>query len=144
VKYAITAPNWLTASPKSGTLTTSPTSVTITLNSAARNLTPNTYMGTVSFTQTTNGAGNTSREATLTVNPKDYKLTVNASPASDGTVSGGGEIPEGSQTTVTATANSGFHFTQWTEAGKQVSTSSTYLFTMPSRAITVIADFQKN
>jgi List-Bact-rpt repeat protein len=78
------------------------------------------------------------------INPKDYKLAVGASPAADGSVTGGGEVPEGSSTTVTATAHSGFQFVQWTENGRQVSTSSSYTLTMPSNAVTVIAHFQKN
>jgi hypothetical protein len=103
-----------------------------------------TYVSSFNFNNTSNGQGNTSRVATLTINPKDYKVTVQASPASDGTVSGGGEVAEGSSTTVTATANSGFHFVRWREAGTVVGTSSSYTFTMPSKAITLVADFQKN
>ena len=45
---------------------------------------------------------------------------------------------------MTATPKAGFQFVQWTENGNQVSTSSSYTFTMPSKAITLIADFQKN
>jgi Divergent InlB B-repeat domain len=59
-------------------------------------------------------------------------------------VGGAGEVAEGSSTKVTASANSGFHFVQWTEAGHAVSTSSTYTFTMPGKAVTLVADFQKN
>jgi hypothetical protein len=88
--------------------------------------------------------GNTTRIATLTVNPKEYTITVRGSPSADGTVSGGGTFTEGGSNTVTATPNSGFHFVQWTEAGHAVSTSATYTFTMPSKAVTLVADFQKN
>ena len=80
----------------------------------------------------------------LTVNPRNYKLTVAASPSADGSVTGGGEVAEGTWTTVTATPNSGFRFQQWTENGQQVSTSSSYTFAMPSKAATLTADFQKN
>jgi uncharacterized repeat protein (TIGR02543 family) len=45
---------------------------------------------------------------------------------------------------VTATPNSGFQFVQWTENGHQVSTSSSYTFTMPSKAVTLVAHFQKS
>jgi uncharacterized repeat protein (TIGR02543 family) len=45
---------------------------------------------------------------------------------------------------VTATPHSGFQFVRWTENGRQVSTSSSHTFTMPSNAVTVIAHFQKN
>jgi len=76
------------------------------------------------------------------VNPKDYKLTVEARPTADGTVSGGGEVAEGGSTTVNATANGGFQFVQWTEQGHVVSTTSSYTFTMPSKSITLVADFR--
>jgi hypothetical protein len=144
VKYSITTPSWLTASPRSGTATKSAKTITFTINSIAHSLQPSTYASSISINNTTNGQWNVSRVASLTVNPKNYRLTVSASPAADGSVTGGGEIPEGSSTIVTATPNSGFHFVGWTEGGKQVSTSSSYTFTMPSKVITLVADFQKN
>jgi len=51
VKYLITTPSWLTASPKSGTVTTSAETITFTINSSAKNLTPNTC---INFNNTTN------------------------------------------------------------------------------------------
>jgi hypothetical protein len=45
---------------------------------------------------------------------------------------------------VTATPNNGFHFVHSTGGGKQVSTLSSYTFTMPSNVVTLVADFQKN
>src|SRR5262249_10194939 len=61
-------PNWLTVSSSSGTVTTSPTTITFTVNSNASTLAPNTYAATLAFTNTTNGQGNQTRAATLTVN----------------------------------------------------------------------------
>jgi hypothetical protein len=142
VNYAITTPSWLTASPKSGSVTTSPKSITITFNSSAKSLVPNTYVSSVNINNTTDGAGSTGLIAKLTVNPKDYKLTVSASPSADGSVTAGEEVPEGTWTTVTATPNSGFRFLQWTESGQQVSMSPSYTFAMPSKAITLTAHFQ--
>jgi Divergent InlB B-repeat domain len=142
VKYAVTTPSWLTASPKSGSVTTSPKSITITVN--ATKLLPNTYVSSVNIANTTDGAGSTGLVAKLTVNPEDYELTVAASPSADGSVTGSGEVAEGTWTTVTATPNSGFRFVQWTENGQQVSTSSSYTFAMPSKAATLTADFQKD
>jgi Divergent InlB B-repeat domain len=110
-------------------------------NTSARSLGPSTYTGNIDFNNTTNNQGNTTRVATLIVNPKDYKLAVSASPSADGTVSGGGEVAEGSPTTVTAAANSGHSFVHWTENGKVVSTSPGYTFTMPSANVTLVADF---
>ena len=51
-------------------------------------------------------------------------------------------IKEGSKATVTATANSGYEFVNWSENGTQVSTSATYTFTVSSDR-TLIATFKK-
>jgi hypothetical protein len=56
-------------------------------------------------------------------------ITVTASPAAGGTVTGGGMYPFGSPVIVTATANAGYVFVNWTESGVVVSTSSSYAFT---------------
>ncbi|MGH6727934.1 MAG: hypothetical protein ACREB8_15535, partial [Pseudolabrys sp.] len=67
--YSISGvPSWLDVSSGSGTLTTAPTTVTFTVNSSANNLTPGGYNATVNLTNTTNGLGNQTRNATLTVN----------------------------------------------------------------------------
>jgi hypothetical protein len=144
LNYSITTPTWLTVSSKSGSVTTSAKTITFTINSSAHSLAPNTYVSSVNVNNTTNGAGNSSHVATLIVEPKDFKLTVSASPSAEGSVAGGGEVAEGSTATVTAMPNSGFQFVQWTENGSQVSTSSSYTFMMPSKAITLVAHFQKN
>ena len=54
----------------------------------------------------------------------NYTITVIASPSVAGTVSGGGSFAEGSSQTVTASANSGYTFTNWTENGIAVSPSN--------------------
>ena len=142
VTYSITTPTWLTASRKSGTATTSPTTITLAINSSvADKLLPNSYVGSVNFTDTTNQEI-ISRLATLTVNPKQFEITVRASPASDGMVSGGGTFVAGTSQTVTATPNSGYTFVHWTENGRVVSTSESYTFTLDSN-VTLIADFKK-
>jgi hypothetical protein len=144
VGYSITGlPSWLSVSPSSGTVTTSATTVTFKVNSgAADKLPPNSYVSSINFNNTSSRQGNTSRVATLTVNPKQYKLTAYATPSADGTVSGGGEVAEGSSTTLTATPNSGHTFVDWTESGRVVSTSASYTFTMPSANATLTAHFK--
>jgi hypothetical protein len=142
VKYSITTPSWLTASSTSGTVTTTPKNITFTVNSSARSLGPGNYTGNIGFNNATNGQGNTARVATLVVNPKDYRLAVSASPTADGTVSGAGTFAEGSSTTVTATANSGHSFVNWTQNAKVVSTSASYTFAMPSASTTLTAHFK--
>jgi len=59
-----------------------------------------------------------------------YTIRVSADPAGGGTVSGGGNFKEGTSVTVTAAPNSGYRFTGWTENGYQVSTDSSYTFTI--------------
>jgi Subtilase family len=61
-------PIWLNASFTSGTVTTSPITVTFSLTNVS-SLSPGTYTATIAFTNTSNGQGNTSRTATLIVNP---------------------------------------------------------------------------
>jgi hypothetical protein len=60
----------------------------------------------------------------------NYTITVSASPSAGGTVSGGGTFASGSSRTVTATANSGYTFVNWTENGSLVSPSASYNFTL--------------
>lgn len=51
-----------------------------------------------------------------------------AVPAAGGTVTGGGVFDDGDPVTLTATANAGYHFVNWTEGGVQVSSTATYSF----------------
>jgi hypothetical protein len=142
VKYSITTPSWLTASPVSATVTSSVRTITFTVNSKARSLGPGTYTDNIGFNNTTNSQGNTTRVATLVVNPKQYKLSVTASPATYGTVSGAGTFAEGSSVTVTATPNGSRSFVNWTQNGKVVGTSASYMLTMPSANVTLTAHFK--
>jgi hypothetical protein len=141
VNYSIITPSWLAASAESGTATTSAKTITFKINSSANGLNRDTYVNSINFYNTTNNQGNTTRLATLTVNPKQYKITVEASPKPDGTVSGGGTFAEGSSNTVTATPNAGHTFVHWTESGRVVSTSETYALTLNGN-VNLVADFR--
>lgn len=44
-----------------------------------------------------------------------YTLSLSVSPSGSGTVSGGGEYDAGSNVTITATANNGYQFSQWSD-----------------------------
>ncbi len=67
VDYSITGiPSWLNASFTSGTATTSPVTATFTLMNVG-SLSPGVYNATISFTNTTDGSGTTSRTATLDI-----------------------------------------------------------------------------
>ena len=70
-----------------------------------------------------------------------YTISVSANPANGGTVTGGGTYNQGQSCTVTATANNGFTFTNWTENGSVVSSQANYTFTVTGNR-TLVANFQ--
>jgi len=75
-------PPWLNASFTRGTVTASqPLTVTFALRGAVNALAVGTYSNTITFTNTTNGLGNTSRTARLTVNAPPPTCTLHAIPA---------------------------------------------------------------
>jgi hypothetical protein len=66
-----------------------------------------------------------------------------ASPATYGSVSGAGTFVEGSSVTVTATPKGSHSFVNWTQSGRGVvSTSASYMLTMPSANATLTAHFK--
>jgi len=144
VKYSIAdLPSWLTASSTSGTLTTANKTVTFTVNASADKLAAGAHVGTIEFNNADGKQASIPRAATLTVNSKQFTITVEASPAADGSVSGGGAFAQGSSHTVKAAAHSGYEFVHWTESGKVVSASASYTFTVEAN-VTLIADFSKS
>ena len=70
-------------------------------------------------------------------------ITATASPAEGGTVAGGGDFPYGEQCTLTATANYGYTFINWTLNGNVVCTDPTYTFTV-GEAADYVANFELN
>ena len=70
-----------------------------------------------------------------------YNITVSANPTNGGNVTGGGTYNQGQSCTVTATANSGFTFTNWTENGSVVSTQANYTFVVNGNR-NLVANFQ--
>lgn len=69
-----------------------------------------------------------------------YTITTSSSPSNGGATTGGGNYNSGSNVTVTAIANSGYTFINWTENGSVVSTNSNYSFTINSSR-NLIANF---
>ncbi len=67
-------------------------------------------------------------------------ITTSTVPPGAGTVTGGGAMNDGSTATVTATANVGYAFSEWTVDGVQVSTSASYSFPVLADT-TVVANF---
>ncbi len=71
-----------------------------------------------------------------------YMLTLQAVPTTGGTVTGAGEYQAGTEVTITATANTGYRFVNWTKGGVEVSTEASYIYTMPAQAVTLVANFE--
>ena len=72
-----------------------------------------------------------------------YVITAEASPTEGGTVAGGGTYDHGTTATMTATANTGYHFANWTKDGTVVSTNATYSFAALENA-SFVAHFELN
>ena len=66
-----------------------------------------------------------------------FTINVSANPSEGGTVSGGGAFDSGTSQTITATANEGYSFQNWTKNGTQVSTNPSYTFTVTESALYV-------
>lgn len=69
-----------------------------------------------------------------------FHITAMANPSEGGTVTGSGTFVEGQTCTLTAIANLGYTFTNWTKDGIVVSTSPIYAFTVTENA-TYVANF---
>jgi uncharacterized repeat protein (TIGR03803 family) len=69
-----------------------------------------------------------------------YTVSTSSSPAGDGSTSGGGTVPCGSNVTVCASAIPCYGFTTWTLNGSVVSTSPCYAFAAASNE-TLVANF---
>ncbi len=95
-----------------------------------------------SFTFTVNGNRNLVANFTFIPLPT-YNISVSANPNEGGTVIGGGTYEEGQSCTVTATANEGYTFTNWTENGTEVSSNPSYTFTVTDNH-NLIANFVLN
>ena len=72
--------------------------------------------------------------------PAEYTVSVSANPTEGGTVTGGGTYEQGQQCTVTATANEGYTFANWTENGNEVSANANYTFIVNGDR-TLVANF---
>jgi hypothetical protein len=75
--------------------------------------------------------------------PQTFIITTTANPNNGGTVAGGGTFNQGQSCTVTAIANSGYTFANWTENGNAVFTDASYTFTVNSDR-TLVANFTAN
>lgn len=78
-------------------------------------------------------SGNTNLTAVFEENtpapPTSYTISVQASPAEGGTITGGNTYQRGATVTIAATPNSGYQFKEWQLDGRQISTTASYTFT---------------
>ena len=84
--------------------------------------------------------GNRTLVAHFTYVPPTYIVSVSANPNNGGNVSGGGTYTEGQTCTVTATPNTNYTFTNWTENGTVVSSNASYNFIVTGNR-TLVAHF---
>ena len=101
------------------------------------------------FVSWTKGEEVVSTEPTYTFTiTEDVELVANfaldthtvAVTAENGTVSGAGSYTHGTEVTLTATANTGYEFVNWTKGDEKVSTNATYTF-IATEDITLAANF---
>jgi hypothetical protein len=69
-----------------------------------------------------------------------YIITASANPSNAGTTTGAGTYRSGTNVNLTATANTGYEFVNWTENGSVVSTLSGYTFAASTNR-TLVANF---
>jgi uncharacterized repeat protein (TIGR02543 family) len=79
----------------------------------------------------------------ITITSPTYTVTASANPSDGGTVSGAGQYSQGAPCTMTATANTGYTFTNWTENGNVVSTEASFTFGVTGNR-TLVANFTAN
>ncbi len=70
-----------------------------------------------------------------------FTVTLSATPAGGGTLTGAGSYPQGKAVTVTATPAKGYEFVNWTEGTKIASSSASYTFTV-NASRTLVANFR--
>ena len=92
-----------------------------------------------SYTFTVMGA----RTLTANFQLNSYIISASANPTAGGSVAGAGTYDHFQNCTLTATANEGYTFVNWTKGGTQVSTSPSYSFTV-AEAGDYVANFQLN
>ena len=80
-------------------------------------------------------------ETEIVYENNEFEITAIANPAEGGTITGAGSYAEGSTCTLTATANTGYTFINWTKNGTVVSTNPTYSFTV-TEDVDLVANFE--
>jgi uncharacterized protein (TIGR02145 family)/uncharacterized repeat protein (TIGR02543 family) len=73
--------------------------------------------------------------------PTTYNLNLEVSPADAGTVTGTGQYEAGEEINITAEANTGWEFVNWTDDDGIVSEAANFVYTMPAEEVTLTANF---
>ncbi len=71
----------------------------------------------------------TTRELTAHFKLKEYSIDASVTPEASGTVTGQDIYEHGEEVTLAATPEAGYYFVNWTEAGEEVGTDTSYIFT---------------
>jgi uncharacterized repeat protein (TIGR02543 family) len=123
-----------------GTITTTNNGTVFTFTPTLPLLPFVTYTGTITaaVTDTLRTAMVSDYSWTFTTIPQ---VTLTSAPTLGGVTEGAGTFAQASVVTVTATPNSGYTFTNWTNNGVIVSTSSSYQFTMAGNKA-LVANFK--
>jgi len=108
-------------------------------NSESVTASPTTAGSYYIFVYGYNNAKNSSYSLTTSLTMSTATISVVASPSSGGTVGGGGTYTVGSSRQISATANSGWTFTGWSDGNS----SNPRTITVPSGGATYTANFQQ-
>jgi hypothetical protein len=104
--------NWVTLSNTSGALAPGASvTVTVSINSGGNGLAPGSYSDTISFTNTTNGSGNTTRAVSLTVNALPGVLSVSPGDLVSSGIQGGPFSPGSKAYTLQNTGGTSINWT---------------------------------
>ena len=80
----------------------------------------------------------------VSVSKNDHMVSVSASPAEGGNVTGGGSVRDGSGITLSQSANNNYRFIGWYEAGKQISTASQLVLNDIRNDVSIQAKYERN
>jgi hypothetical protein len=146
-RHAVT----LSSNPTSGGTTSgggtfgSGTSVTVSATANAGYTFTNWTEGTTMVSTNANYTFSITKDRVLVANfteiaAPQFNVSLSGNPANGGTTSGGGTFDSGTSVSVSANANAGYTFTNWTEGTTVVSTNTNYTFSITKDRV-LVANF---